>query len=166
MLSDTPMSTLDEIRFWDSFDMSAGPEACWLWARIPSGSGYGSLGIGKRWPNRKTYRAHKVMWQLINGPVPHGLFVCHHCDNRLCVNPRHLFLGTQTDNMVDMVRKGRAAKAHGENNNNSKLSVDDVKAIRGLSAAGFCRYSIGAAFGIVHSHVTQISTRRRWAHVD
>ena len=78
---------------------------CHLWIGAVAGWGYGSTRIGG-----KNMRAHRAVWELTNGPIPHGLWVLHRCDNPLCVNPTHLFLGTHTDNMRDAVHKGRHAK--------------------------------------------------------
>ena len=88
--------------FWSKVDVQ-GPDDCWLWKQSTDRHGYGQTGHdGLHWS------AHRLAWQLSNGPIPDGLFVLHHCDNPPCCNPAHLFLGTQADNMADMVSKGRA----------------------------------------------------------
>lgn len=93
-----------EVRFWRWVDKSGD---CWLWMGAREGFGYGVFSIG----TGRTVGAHRYSWQSTRGEIPSGMFVCHHCDVPACVRPDHLFLGTHTDNMVDMVKKGRYARA-------------------------------------------------------
>ena len=89
----------------DRFQEGYLPEptsGCWLWKRAINSAGYGLIG-----KEGKLYTAHRISWELHNGPIPEGIQVCHKCDVKYCVNPDHLFLGTQKDNMDDAVRKGR-----------------------------------------------------------
>lgn len=100
---------------------------CWEWMDSLYWSGYGRF-----WYNGKTRLAHRVSYSLFVGKVPEGVYVLHKCDNRKCVNPEHLFLGTLSDNMQDMVSKGRSYNGvrDGENNPNCKLTNKQIEQIR------------------------------------
>ena len=107
------------------------PGGCWVWDN-PNGLGYGDISVGGG-----TKGAHRISWELHRGPIPKGLCICHRCDNKSCVNPEHLFLGTRTDNMQDMLRKRNllsppnrklSARALRE----KSLTDDDIDEIRRL----------------------------------
>lgn len=83
----------DEERFWEKVDRSGGPEACWPWVALTSGSGYGAFQLDGR-----LQYAHRVAYEQMIGPIPPRVFVCHRCDTPSCVNPAHLFLGTEAVN--------------------------------------------------------------------
>jgi hypothetical protein len=111
-------------RFWEKVDKLAGHRVasmasdCWLWTASLTTVGYGKFAIGKDGRRAILQDAHRVAWTLTNGEIPDGQWVLHRCDNRRCVRPDHLFLGTATDNNVDMASKGRhwlAQKTHCEN---------------------------------------------------
>lgn len=95
-----------EQRFWEKV-IKVGLDDCWEWLAVRNSDGYGKF----RMPGDKSMEsAHRAVWRLVVGPIPDDLHVLHRCDNRGCVNPRHLFLGTQADNVYDMVAKGRHVK--------------------------------------------------------
>lgn len=128
------------------------PAECWPWPKAKNSKGYGIFHrVGA--PSKL---AHRAVWEATHGQIPDGLCVCHHCDNRACCNPTHLFLGTHDDNMKDMVAKGRRGRG------NAKLTDDQVRAIR---AANGTQKSIALMFGIDDSSVSDIRAHRSWKHV-
>lgn len=121
-----------ESRFWDKVNKDGpiirpelGP--CWIWIACTFTDGYGCINF-----NGKRVGAHRVSWQVHNGPIPDALQVLHHCDNRSCVNPSHFFLGTNQDNVADKIRKGRAKTS----DKCRSLSVEQVQDIRRRIASG------------------------------
>ena len=132
-------------------------ETCWLWTAGRTEAGYGTF-----WLEGKTRLAHRVSWELHKGPMPDGLDVLHRCDNPPCVNPDHLFLGEQLDNMQDMFLKGRARKAHGEQHANAKVKRAQVEDIRRRSESGEKQAAIGKDYGLSPSGVSRIVCRRNW----
>lgn len=131
---------------------------CWLWLRGVSQEGYGRLRV-----NGKAQSAHRVSYEEYVGPIPDGLYVCHHCDTPGCINPEHLFVGTNQDNMADRANKGRAL---GEKNNAAKLSDKDVVEIADLIREGNCfQTEIAARYGVTDKLVSHIKLGLRWAHL-
>jgi hypothetical protein len=132
---------------------------CWLWLGAPGPSGYGRI----RHHAAGEVHAHRVSWTVHNGPVPAGLFVCHRCDVRLCVNPDHLFLGTNRDNMNDAVHKGRVAPpaSKGETNPASKLTL---AAVREILASRESSRAIAPRFGVTSSAIRHIRRGVIWGH--
>lgn len=135
-------------RFWSKVDVGEAGE-CWEWLASKTGGGYGSFGIhGRIW------YAHRVVWTLTYGPIPKGLLVCHHCDNPGCVNPYHLFLGTDKDNAVDSARKGRRAW---------KLTKRDVREIREMLEKGYLHREIAVKFDVSRALIGSIRNGKRWS---
>lgn len=129
-------------------------EACWIWkgGLKPNGYGWFSRTTNGKWNTRY---AHRVAFELFKGSVTDGLYVCHRCDNRWCVNPDHLWLGTHQENQADMGRKGRTFSPA------RKLTDDDVSEIRRLIIQGVERKEIAAQFGVYPSHISRIKLGRR-----
>ena len=147
--------------------ISENKNDCWIWTGSKYRNGYGYMQI-----NYRRESVHRVSYTIYKGMIPDGLCVCHTCDNRLCVNPEHLFLGTYQDNENDKVSKGRQAKGSknglaGTKHWNSKLDEEKVRKIRELYASGkYLQREIGEMFGIRDSLVSRIVTRARWAWLD
>lgn len=149
---------LVECRFWERVDRRGSGE-CWRWKGAPSGFGYGVLFV--RGKNRY---AHRLSYSLAHGPIPRGLFVLHRCDNPICVNPAHLFLGTPHDNNIDMAAKGRST--HGEKNRHAKLTRDDVRWMRWARVySGATQRRIGAFFGVDQSTVCYAVNGSTWRNL-
>lgn len=125
-----------------------------------SGSGYGAVSNGKH----VSISAHVLSYELYNGPVPSSMFVCHTCDNKTCVNPTHLFLGTLQDNKDDEVAKGRHVR--GERQGQSKLTEEDVKQIRLLIARGDSIGRIAKLYNMSWTAIDYIRQRRNWGWVQ
>ena len=104
-------------------------------------------------------RTHRVMWEIVFGPIPDGFHVLHSCDNPPCANPAHLWLGTQTDNMADMVKKNRQRPCRGEKHGRAKVTLSDVESIRFDSRL---LREIAAEFGVSQATVSKIKNGQLW----
>lgn len=142
-----------EQRFWEKVRKT---DSCWLWTGTTNGVGYGKLQMG----SHDSVGAHRFSWELANRrKAPVGKVVMHSCDNRRCVNPAHLSLGTQGDNMADRDKKGRHWAQRGTRHGQSKLTESDVLAIR---AAAGTQKEIGQRFGVSQSVICHIRRRQAW----
>ena len=106
-------------RFWAKVDKSG---ECWVWTAALHTTGYGIFGIG----GKRVDRAHRISWAIANGPIPEGAHILHHCDNRPCVNPAHLFIGTNQDNVNDCIKKGRHSPPPPMGGWNKKAIPDEI----------------------------------------
>lgn len=132
------------------------PGGCWLWTGVVVRR-YGQIGV-----KGKGRRTHRVSYELFKGPIPEGLYVLHSCDNPLCVNPDHLFLGTNEDNMADMVKKGRAARMAGEKHGMSKLTAQDVTRILRDNRK---QKEIAKDYAVTQSLISHVKCRKGWKHI-
>lgn len=131
---------------------------CWNW-NATNVRGYGKIQI-----NGRKQRANRVSFELHCGPIPAGRHVCHRCDNPKCINPAHLFLGTNADNVADKVAKGRQAHTsiNGAANGSAKLTETDVLAIR--ASTGLLR-ELAAQYRMSATQISAIRRGKQWAHV-
>jgi hypothetical protein len=145
-------------RFWTKVRKTDG---CWLWTGCVGSHGYGEI-----WSAETAGRltTHRVSWELHHGPIPEGMSVLHRCDVRACVNPAHLFLGTDTDNMADKTAKRR--HRFGERHHGATLTEADVRAIRDRwQRGGVTQRDLADAFGVDPSQVSRILSGDAWSHV-
>lgn len=141
-------------RFLDKVNKSTG---CWEWNGFLNSGGYGRY----KW-NQRNWLAHRLMWMITYGELDPLLDVCHTCDNRKCVNPEHLFLGTHTDNMQDMLDKGRSNYPKGERSGKSKLTEKAVELIRKASKEGITQTELGNLFGVAHTTIGRVLRSETW----
>jgi len=148
-------------RFWALVDIRNENE-CWPWLGTKSKKGYGKITY-----NGKPKKATHVLIYLTTGDwIEPGLCTCHHCDNPSCVNPAHIFIGTNADNVADMISKGRKAWAVGENVGSSKLTKQDVLEIRYLREVEKWKYrELSEKFGVSTSSIRSIVIGNAWKHV-
>jgi len=134
---------------------------CWLWERGTQSEGYGCWPVGQR----KYILAHRMAFIIANGNIPAGMKVCHRCDTPLCVNPAHLFLGTQAENMADMRLKGRGwtPSFKGEAHPGALLNEDIVRSIR---ADHRSHRAVAQELGISKTAVAEARSRKTWGHVE
>lgn len=127
----------------------ADPSGCVIWTGPLHYKGYGRLA--------KAGKAHRVAYELAKGAIAAGAHVLHRCDNRACINPDHLYLGTNSENIDDKCRRDRSGK---------KLNKEKVLAMRGLSRLGMRQADIAQLFGVNRSNVSRAVSGKRWAHVE
>lgn len=142
-------------RFWSKVNKT---KTCWNWIAGKTIDGYGSFNIGHRMEN-----AHRVSFKITYGDIPNGLHCLHKCDNRVCVNPEHLFLGTNSDNVKDRVIKKRSNK--GENVYLSKLNYKQVLEIKEMLRNNILQLEIAKKFNVLPCTISKINIGLTWKHV-
>lgn len=162
------MKRLSE-RFWEKVS-GTDKDDCWIWTGSRSGSGYGQF-----WDGKRNIPAH---WFMLPKRPQKGQEACHHCDNKLCVRPSHIFLGTRSDNMKDMVSKKRhntrpgclamlkvRRTRRGSSNHQAVLSEEDASIIKSIKPCYGMGASVAKYFGVSETVVSGIWKGRRWAHI-
>jgi hypothetical protein len=133
-------------------------DGCREWTGAKHSTGYGAV-----WnPGKKLIKSHRFAWALENGPIPDGMQVLHRCDNRLCVNVDHLFLGSNTDNYKDKISKGRDRKACGAKNHASKYAAEDIRRMREAHLFGASQTDLAKVYGSTQGHIGKIVRRELW----
>ena len=149
---------MNENGFWARVRKSDG---CWLWTGSSGPNRYGEVRL-----NGRRMGAHRMAWILAYGAIPDGISVLHHCDNPPCVRPDHLFLGTDNDNIQDMIRKGRNRPGSGERHALHKLTDEKVARIRAIYAqGGVSQIELATEYGVDESVISRAITGRTWKHV-
>jgi hypothetical protein len=147
-----------ETRFWAKVDTSGD---CWIWTASKDRKGYGQMLV-----NCKPHRAHRLSWILHNGEIPEGGHCLHHCDNPACVNPEHLYIGSHSDNMQDMVRRGRRShtKQKGSSHTRAILTEEQVRDIK-MRLSNETVRGIADSLGLKKHVISDISAGRTWKQI-
>jgi len=145
-----------EQRFWISV---ARGDGCWLWTAAKNNTGYGVLSVG-RGTARRMVKVHRLSWEIHYGPIPDGLFVCHHCDTRPCVRPDHLFLGTNAENMQDAARKLRSSAPRGR-----QLTPETAMVAFLRCSAGERQVDVARDLGVTPHSIGHLMNGCSWHHV-
>ena len=180
-IKEIKLTEKDIARFWTKVDKN-GPtmphmdSQCWVWVAAKDRKGYGSFGA-----KGKKFRSHRVAWVQVNGSIPNDLHVLHSCDFPSCCNISHLWVGTNMDNVVDRVNKGRNNTPHGDKNGrrtcpgstirgekhwSSKLTAAQIIEIRSIYAIeGTMHSKLADIFGVTRETIRDIINRRIWRHI-
>ena len=154
------MKKSDKDRFQDKWELNKNT-GCWEITGWIDENGYGRASV-----NKKYFGSHRVSWVLNNGEIPNGMYVLHKCDNRKCVNPDHLFLGTHQDNMDDMNKKGRYCTLVGESARNVILTEEEVNQIRlKYIPYKYTQQMLADEFGVCAPLIHRIIKRDVWKHI-
>lgn len=152
-------------RFWSYVDKKSDDD-CWEWKSYKGSGGYGHFYL-----NNKQHPAHRISWFLENGPIPKAdekgnrICACHKCDNTSCVNPNHLFLGTDLDNIKDRDRKGRRIpfKPAGKKNGNATISIETIKTAEKMLIDGAKNIHVAKSLNISEALVSNIKNGNHWS---
>lgn len=148
-----------EARFFSKVRKLDG--GCWEWIGHRHQKGYGYF----KSAGGKVVKAHRVSYEMHNGPIPNGLVICHRCDVPYCVNPDHLFAGSVAENNADRDRKGRHVALRGSEHNMATIDEEVVRGIRSAVASGLKQATVARNFGVSKYIVNAIIKGRTWTHV-
>lgn len=149
--------------FWANVEKT---NTCWNWVGSKSSKKGEGGGYGQFWVDGKMVRVHRFSYELHKGKITNGLFVCHTCDNSLCVNPDHLWLGTNKENITDMMRKQRGHVKPGEENPQAKLTWEKVRQIRELYVKNEMGYKkLGRLFSVNWRTIADILKNVTWLDI-
>lgn len=147
-------------RFWLKVARSDDPSACWLWTGALKQK-YGRFRLFTDSTGKRVDAiAHRVAWELVNGPIPAGKVICHRCDNPPCCNPSHLFVGTMADNMRDMAQKGRGRSG------TAKLDAEALRRIHETPRTRAAREPLAAELGVSVRAIEHAQAGRTWRPRD
>ncbi len=156
-----------EDRIWAKVKKGSDAE-CWEWTGGCTRAGYGTIS----YQNRHQY-AHRLVYEFTHGAIPDGMLICHTCDNPICVNPAHLWVGTKGDNNRDMIAKGRnwlqqkpERQVRGERQGSAKLTEAAVRDIRMLASQGCSLRELATKYGVSDTTINTVVARKWWKHVE
>lgn len=154
-----------DFRFWFWVDVQ-GEDSCWPWLGTPSQK------YGKYIPTgSKMVSVHRYAWSQFNGKIPGEMYVCHSCDVPRCCNPAHLWLGTNRDNQLDSIQKGRSGSRYppaklGEEHHSSKLTADQVQQIRfDYDRSLISQDMLAEQYEVTQTMISKIVLRKSWKHI-
>lgn len=160
---DTATDTEKKQRMTEKFEkIVIKTETCWGWKNKVTSSRYTTIGIGKN----KWVSGHRLSWIINYGDIPKDKYVLHKCDNKVCTNPDHLFLGSAYDNSMDMLKKNRCNPMKGPKHPYAKLSVENIKEIKNMKRQGLMQSEIARIFKVSSSTILDILKGRTWKHIE
>lgn len=137
-------------------------DGCWKWGRVPLQNGYGTISMGRS----KTLLAHRASWEINFGEIPKSHYVCHKCDNPICTNPDHLFIGTAKDNTRDCLNKKRKNAPSGINHHNVKLTEEQVGEIKELIILKYSQRILAKMYNVSPSTIQNIVDNKTWKNLQ
>ena len=149
-----------EQRFLKNIKISTKENGCWIWTGSIGSRGYGKISI-----NNKTLLVHRYSYEYYKGKIPKDKIIMHICDQRECVNPKHLRAGTSQDNCLDMHEKGRSNTPRGSKHCFSKLNETDIKIIKKRLENGEMQKNIAKDYNVSQSNISHINRKLNWKHI-